>query len=345
MRRHGFLAIVVACAAATAAWLLNQHHPLVASEEPSGSFREAFRGRSDQPEPVEDETGVRLNYFDAGWERVLRDVAKQAELTLVMDKVPHGSFARRDRNRYHIDSVVRILNTELEAQGFRLLQQQQFLIVLKLDQARTRYARPVLNEWKNADSGSLPPVNGNDQRRDSSSEFRTASARKDDDTPRVAWASQENNRPAGDEAADGKPQSPFADRVVPQPRDAAGTGVNAAEEGPAVRKTISVRHGKASEIARSIYLVFESRSELVASGLMNLPTVVVQRSPEAAGDDAASPDDNTSPLFQIAIDQANNQLIIEASQVRVNHLEKLVGEIDKPADQKAGTVKLVLAKA
>ena len=317
MIRHGFLAIMLAGATACAAWLLNQTFPLDASEETNRSFREAFRDSADRPEPVEDSDGIRLSYFESNWERVLRDVAKQGNLTLVMDKIPHGTFARRDRTRYQLDSAVRILNAELEPQGFRLVQQSSFLVVLKLDQARTRYARPALNEWKSLNE---PQTAGGDNRR---SQLVTASARKDEDSPRVSWASQQT------ESA-----PPFADKVVPQPRDTKAEP-SPQEEGPAILKSVPVRNAKASEIARSIYLVFESRAALIGKGLQGLPTFVVQRTTDEDGSE------DSTPLFQIGIDQTDNTLLIEASKTRVDHLSRLIAEMDKPAGEKAETVKLV----
>ena len=123
MRRHGFLAIATACVMAFGGWLLNQNHPLDASEQRTGSFRDVFPSGQDSVQPVESSDGIRLNYFEANWDRVLQNVADQAQMTLVMDKIPHGRFARRDRRRYELPSAVRVLNTELEPQGFRLLQQ------------------------------------------------------------------------------------------------------------------------------------------------------------------------------------------------------------------------------
>ena len=76
----------------------------------------------------------------------LQDLAKHSELTLVMDKVPPGRFARKDKREYDVDDAIRILNSELESQGYRLLRQKQFLVVLNLDKARTEYARPRLSQ-------------------------------------------------------------------------------------------------------------------------------------------------------------------------------------------------------
>ena len=334
MRRHGFLAIVMAGVAACSVWLLNQHHPLDASEESARPFREAFSD-SESPEPVEDRDGIRLSYFDSDWTRVLKDVAKQGQLTLVMDSTPHGTFARRDRNRYQVDSAVRILNADLESQGFRLIRQGSYLVVLKLDQARSRYARPVLNNWKNADSSpsqntTAATNNGRAGR------FIAASARRDQDSPQVAWASQQTSpRDPADDAAQRENQSPFADRVVPQPPQAPTAPAPKADEGPAILKTVRIKHAKASEVARSIYLVFESRAELIGEGLQGLPTFVVNRSAEQ---DVSG---ESKPLFQVGIDQQQNALVIEASKTRVDHLSRLIAEMDVTADDKAATVKLV----
>ena len=154
VRRRGFLAMLLIGAVASSAWLMNQQHMLNASEDDVRSFREAFSGTDPTADAVEQPDGVKLNYFDSRWDRVLKDLADQAELTLVMDRIPHGTFARRDRTRYEIDSAVQIVNSELEAQGFRLIHQGNFLVVLKLDQARARYARPVLNDWQAAHANS-----------------------------------------------------------------------------------------------------------------------------------------------------------------------------------------------
>jgi len=320
----------LAGATACGAWLLNQNHPLDASEEAPRSYREAFRNREEVPEPVEDHDGIRLNYFESNWARVLKDVAEQGRLTLVMDKIPHGSFARRDRNRYEAESAVRILNAELESQGFRLIHQGNFLVVMKLDQVRTRYARPVLNEWQNAEQRSENGSAFTDNRQ-TSNHFRTASARRDEDSPRIAWASQQTAQT--DEARQDTSRQPaFADRVAPEPSD---KKPQQRAEGPPVQKKVIVKNAKASAVARSIYLVFESRSELISKGLNGLPTFVVNRSTE---EDAA---ENSTPLFQIGIDQSDNSLLLEASKSRLNHLARLIAEMDRPDGDNKETVKLV----
>jgi len=338
VRRHGFLAIAAASIAACCAWLFSHNHQLDASEEQPGSFREAFGSRESQPEPVEDSSGIRLNYFEAPWERVLNSVAEQAELTLVMDKVPHGRYARRDRTKYQTESVIRILNKELEAQGFRLIHQGNFLIVLKLDQARTRYARPVLNEWQGDRAGN--PQTAAESFRQGRSPFHQTGARSEENGPRVAWASQQAAAKPGSgqqTGADGVPQprgQQFGTKVTPAQQDAPAEPQ--VDEGPPILKTITVKNAKAADVARSIYLVFESRAELIREGLHGLPTFVVHASEDE--------EEGTPPLFRIGIDQPNSELVLEATKNRVTHLAKLVAEMDKPKQDDAETLKLVQSK-
>ena len=332
MRHHGFLAVLSAAGIAGVAWFANQHSDLSASEESNRSFREAFAG-SEEPPLLEEEDGVRLNFFDAKWDAVLREVAHDARLTLVMDKVPHGRFARRDRKRYEPESAIRVLNAELEQQGFRLVQQGRHLIVLKLDQVRSRYARPVLNkpaqsEWQSA--GTPPEQTTLFGKQPTESPFQTAAARTDETKPSVTWASE----PADQQAQNGESgQRPFGDLVKPATAPQTQQEPDA-DQGPMQVQKVSILNAKAAEVARSIYLVFESRAELVREGLDGLPTFVVSDRP--AGSKEAS-----KPLFRIGIDQPNNKLLIEASRVRGQHLTKLVQELDKPEIVAGETVKLV----
>lgn len=332
MRRHGFLAVAVAGIAATCTWILNHHDQLDASEEPRGSFREAF-SQTESSAPVEDENGIRLNYFEAPWDKVLQNVAEQADLTLVADKLPGGRYARRDRRRYEIDSAINLLNAELEPKGFRLFQQGNFLIALKLDAVRTKYARPVMTDWQSAEAAAA---------RQPSSFVQTA-ARNADNAPRVAWAQQTKDEAAPDRAPERAPvrevdrpaePQPFAATVRPtsaEPEDSSAAPVAPA---PSVSEVVQIQNGAAGEIARSIYLVFESRAVLVKSGIRGLPTFVVRSSDNAQ--------DGEAPLFQVGIDQKNNRLHLEASQPRVQHLKRLITELDKPKENnEADTVRLV----
>ena len=329
MRRHGFLAIVLAGAAAGGAWLLNQNYRLDASEEASRSFREALQGQSASDAPVEEENGIRLNFFEASWDRVLQNVAEQGNFILVMDKIPHGTYARRDRARYRPDSVVRILNSELENQGFRLITQGDYLVVLKLDQARTRYARPTVPPMDQTSSGQQSVDVGPWVKTPHSA----ARAQSNGPSPPITRASQQ--RPVAPQEtirqqAEQSAAAPFADNITPRKPPVEAPKV---DDGPPISRRLVISNSKAADVARSVYLVFETRAELIRNGLEGLPTFDVKS--------AGPADPAATTIFRIAIDQKKNELLIEASKTRVKHIVRLIAELDKPQENNAETVKIL----
>ena len=323
MRHHGFLAIVLAATTATTGWIFNRSDVVDASEEQTSSYREAYAQSDAEMQMPEDPRGLRLNYYGARWNRVLNDVSKHADLTLVMDKIPAGRFARRDKTRYSTNDCIRILNRELEGLGFRLLKQRNFLIVLHLDQARSRYARPVLPSAGTSDSHTAlknkPPA-------------RVASARVDQLT--AQWASQAKDT-SGDTMAR-RPAStttiPIRGGTVQKPQDDVRHGdtdettVVIDDLPDAVIREIKVKHAMATEVARALYLVFERRAELIRKGLQDKPTFVVYDT-----DDTEKKDE---PLFRIGIDQQQNSLIVKAGAKRADQLIKLLQRLDKPQTDK-----------
>jgi type II secretion system protein D len=252
-----------------------------------------------------------------------------------MDKVPPGRFARRDSRRYDLASAVRILNSELEPQGYRLLVQKQFLIVLSLDKARTEYARPRVpaaaqpelsrssaretlirnisqsQDKESADSGeseSARPLLSSDHR-------KRSQARGISEDLESAGTSSSRDKSSGI-----RPVS-FGTKVVPD-QDAASE-----ERAAKVVEEIPVENAKAADLARTIYVVFEKRAELQKQGLNGLPTFAVfDRS------DDGSVNKEAGPLFRVAIDQATNQLTVEATPIQMAHMRKLVAQLDQPAE-------------
>ena len=73
---------------------------------------------------------LRMNFAAANWDDVLKKVAADSSLTLVMDKIPKGRFTRTDLKKYRRTDALRMLNDELEKQDFRVVEQGQFLVVL-----------------------------------------------------------------------------------------------------------------------------------------------------------------------------------------------------------------------
>ena len=330
MKRQGFLAAGLLGSATALCLLLNRHGGLGASEEASRSFREALVG-ANEPPLNEAEDGVRLNYFDATWAKVLKDVAESHELTLVMDSVPPGRYARRDKKEYDLPSAIRILNGELEPQGYRLLLQKQFLIVLNLDKARTEYARPQLSQSrsqaKNASSTAVAEKQSDRENRQLHSSLvhdkPDAMSSKTD-----VQSSEKRSRKMSIDVDDDQTTEEASPLIRPVSHGSKVVSDDSAvseETGPPVIEEIALQNGNASDLARTIYVVFEKRAELQKQGINGLPSFAVY---DRAEDGSAKKE--SGPLFRVGIDQSNNQLMIEASASRINHLRKLVTDLDKP---------------
>lgn len=331
MKRHGFIAAGLLGSATAICLFLNRDGGLGASEEASRSFREALAG-SPEPSLVEEEDGIRLNYFDTTWAKVLKDLADSQELTLVMDTVPPGRFARRDKKQYDLNSAVRILNNELEPQGYRLLVQKSFLIVLSLDKARTEYARPRVSAEppieKTKGSATRSLVQSAAAQREDESDRGVArplirkNGRSTDGLRRNATA--EDDVESQDLSENSSPIRPVSqESSVAEDREEP----TAELRGPMVTSEVSLSNSQASDLARTIYVVFEKRAELQKVGVNGLPSFAVYDRSEDGTAKKASP-----PLFRIGIDQGENRLIVEAPEARISHLRKLIGDLDKPAE-------------
>lgn len=339
MKRHGILAAGLLGSATALCLLLNRPGGLSATEDGEGSFREAQR-RTAQPPAVEVEGGFRLNYFDAGWEKVLRQLATHHGLTLVMEETPPGRFARRDRREYDLDSALRLLNHELEPQGFRLLAQNDFLIVLNLDKARTEYARPQL----------IAPAAGSDG--------FAASGDKLEDEPGFNSASRTSavraagngeqritrNQLTGDDSrtTPGQRRQPDASNLsgAPQPSrlklvshdnhyDEGPQVTPEADDGPVSVTAVDVSHAKVAELAKSIFVAFKDRAQLEEEGPGGLPgfrVFDVFNRPEAGDVEITD-----STQFRVGIDQQGNRLLLEATPGRTRALKRVIASLDRPA--------------
>ncbi|MCA8997949.1 MAG: hypothetical protein KDA80_13215, partial [Planctomycetaceae bacterium] len=90
-----------------------------------------------------DNRNVRMNFLSTPWSKVLHDVAEQSGSTLVMLDVPPGKFSRHDWKKHDREDAVKILNRELEPEGFRVVIKDQFLTVMQIRRTRREYQRPV----------------------------------------------------------------------------------------------------------------------------------------------------------------------------------------------------------
>lgn len=361
MKRHGLLAAGILGSATAVCLLLNRYNGLSASEEEARSFRQALGG-TEAADVSDVEDGFRINYYDATWNRVLQDLAKHNELTLVMDKVPPGRFARKDKRSYDVDDAIRILNSELESQGYRLLRQKQFLVVLNLDKARTEYSRPRLSQEpdsvdarsssmdKLARSASASRIvdDGVDKRRATPllepNPDRFEPAQKNS-RPTSGFVTSPRTRPSRiQQTAGSDDPAPAQDgfrtsvRPISQARPVVSDELSEPPaQGPMKVRAIELENANAVDLTRKIYLAYEKQTELQQQGIEGLPTFSVYERAEDGAANKAIP-----PRFRIGIDRQTNRVLIEAPAPRMTQLLKLVTILDRPAAVDGGeTVKVL----
>ena len=354
MKRHGLLAAGILGSATAVCLLLNQYNGLSASEEEARSFRQALEGTetSDLNDVEDVEDGFRINYYDATWNRVLQDLAKHNELTLVMDKVPPGRFARKDKRNYDVDDAVRILNSELEPQGYRLLRQKQFLVVLNLDKARTEYARPRIAQEPESvaeRSGSLDKRIGSKSASSPITEAAEDGRARPLVEPRLdrLEPARENSRPtrgfvrsprtrpsriqqtAGSSDQDSA-EDDLSTRIRPVSQESPAVGDEPVEtkvQGPTTVRAVELENANVVDLTRKIYVAYKDQIVTQEQGIDGLPTFSVCVRAEDGTANKAMP-----PLFRIGIDRETNRVLIEAPASRMTQLLKLVTILDQPSD-------------
>ncbi|MDA0282636.1 MAG: hypothetical protein O3B86_04705, partial [Planctomycetota bacterium] len=84
---------------------------------------------------------TRLNFYSKSWDQVLKHVAESTGSDLVADRMPRGRYSRQDFKSHSRSEAVRLLNSELEKQDFRILEKGRYLVLLHLPSARPEYAR------------------------------------------------------------------------------------------------------------------------------------------------------------------------------------------------------------
>ena len=281
------------------------------------SFRQAFSRKKKSGKPE-----VRLSYFGATWEKVLKDVAKQMDRELVADRVPGGRITRRDRTAHSIPEAIRILNAELEDKNFRLLLQKEHLVLLNLDAARSRYARPVSKPAETKADFRFDPAS-NQLTRTSPVKAREFGVNAFEPTPAapkpVQRAVVEKKPRRGTQVHTIRQASARQETYEPQ------LEMPKVEEpkiptGPMIQRTMKIVNRKASDVARSVYDVFSVGAEarLNRQGVDGLPSFTVfHRSPNT-----------DKPHFEVGIDRTRNALVLSAPQRSLDQLERLVRDLD-----------------
>lgn len=269
----------------------------------------------------EDVANITLNHLKSTWDQVLKKVAEQSGLTLVMDVVPKGFFSRRDKRPHTISETFQILNRDLEPKGFRLLRKDNFLVVLDLRQAKAKYIRPTIQSAGKASQQSEVHQ----------SEVQTAShANAVENSDEIVQHANVAPSAAAEPAAFDKNA-----RELPKTSSAPQN----------IRFSVRPRSIHSTEILRQFFHAFESRAELQGEGPKGLPGVVVFSQSQQTLVDEESNDSldiiSAQIDFRIGLDKQNNELIFEASRKKAAALKATALKLDQSSRGYAESVQLV----
>jgi len=278
------------------------------------------------PKPTQDDLEeerppVKLNYFNSGWDKVLKDIAEQTGSTLVADRVPKGNYSRRDKTEYSREEAVRIINQDIEKLGFRMLEKGDFLVVIDLPAQRPRYERAVVPRAGTAGTQTNSPQASTalSQKIDRVSSGTTGAPATG--ATKIGPRRDAAVQPAGYE--DGE--------VSTGPRSRSeevflSDEVQAPSAMPADEAVTSVafraRNQRATTLAKHLFRTFRDRAELLEEGRNGLPAFRVQ---------AAETEVAQRPIeFAVAIDEQQEEIVVDARPTEAEAMLKLLRKLDTP---------------
>lgn len=302
-------------------------------QTPSGS--NAPSERSAEQSAAEKE--VYLKFFHADWPTVLNKVAEESGSTLVMHEIPPGRMTRRDKTAYSRREAVQILNRELEPEGFRILEKNQFLIVLHQRSLRTRYRRPERPsqpEWQ--------------PQREAVPQFEQSQGFKRSVTPIATREQQQKSRkaPASIQlVSDAKPV-PAPTPTVQQTKPIPGTSSHAIVA-PSIQPAISTPlpvgwshmtltpRNKVRDLAGALYKAVSGQAELLDVGINGLPSFRMSFPPSTP---------NTGPVgYEVGIDLEKNQIVMASTPQRLQQLTSLFQYMDRETNAFQSPIRLMAA--
>lgn len=265
---------------------------------------------------------VKINHVAASWQKVLQDLAEQSGSKLVADKVPSGNFTRLDRREYTRTEAVRIINSEIEPKGFRLLEKGEYLFVIDVPSTRPRYQPAVIGPTQAPPPfAPAPPV----QAVPAPSPYQ-----------RKFEPLRRQPAPAAEIEAASLPTRQRIRTVqheeLAEPPRPAPPRVTAAmlEEEPAEAAAplaYRVRRQTPTDLARMVYKAFKTRAKLDDEGIDGLPAFHVFA---GTSDNAAEMEPRVQ--FSISIDEENGELLIDAGAEDAQAVVKLLKLIDGGRD-------------
>ena len=243
-----------------------------------------------------DEKNATLRFFNADWTHILGKLAEQTGSTLVMHETPRGRLTRTDHEKYTRDEAIKILNVELQEQNFRILQKDQFLMVVHHESARTRYRPRVKTDSLTAKE--VPPREIVPPKHRGRSVSTIRPRREETKVPeprRIQTAS----------AVDTPIENPVVEQPKPLPRQFR-------------TQTIRVQN-TARDVAKPLYDALKSRAKLSDNGPNGLPSFEVFESAE-----------NQQLQFAVGIDVDRNELVVKAADTAIEPLQRMLNVLDNP---------------
>jgi type II secretion system protein D len=326
-------------------------HLAVAQEEPTQpaqvrTFPRFSKVQPAKPEPKEDpqapQPEIRLLYLNAEWTTVLRDVAKDAGYELTLHDVPRGKYTRRDIKKHPAPEAIRILNQELEPQGYRILVTGRHMTVIGIQRSRVEYPRrEIPTAGSVANQAQAPAVPGIQQA--AATELPGVAPQLQAVDSRTAAAPinpARNQHPAGqvipaghqDQGTRSIQRAQFEQPALlgDQPQPAQQTTPPAVAEKLVTRKIVPMQR-TAADLARQIHRAFERRAVIIDKGPQGFPAIRVGAAAATQpllGDEPA-PAATPGPSFTLELDTAGNTLWLEATEATVASLERLILLLDK----------------
>ena len=261
---------------------------------------------------------MRLNYLNASWSKVLKAVAENNGLTLVMEQSPKGRFTRHDWRRYSLVEAMRVLDKELRPLGYRLMRKSNYLVVLETKADRHRYERPIV-------PNSVEPVQRPHDRSNQQVQNRYNETQAERRVGRRNYAVQQAGHVSTPGTRPRIQQVHHNEHLGPLPVDA-DTLIS-----------VPIRYKNARLLSRKIYNAFKDRAELVDDGPAGLPAIRV-----LASNDSTAIDKKSGPdLFQLGVDVKGNQVVIQAPSRQGKALERLIRWMDELPASSNGDIHLV----
>jgi len=249
---------------------------------------------------------IKLNYYGATWDVVLRNVAEGTNSRLVGNRIPTGRFTRRDSKDYTRQEAVRIINKEIEKKGFRLIEQDELLVVMNIPSIVPRYQPPEIKS-------SLQRMAERDR-------GGVTQAAATEEVPAAAPAALPPRRdPAVRPVNHEEPQAPH-----PLAAETVAAPAKPAVDDPINIVVFRSRNRPVLDISREIYRAYPDHTELISAAADGLPAFRVR---QAAGKS------DKIPQFDVTIDAPNEEVRIEARKSCTNALVKLFRALDVPPEQ------------